>query len=107
MSYTSVTHRDGWCCTFPTVRGNVDSSALTVLLQEYITSFLSPVLYSCAAHIWVKNCKELLPSSYNKARFDQPLQANDWLRNFRTTNENFLSKVTKVDHIRQSLIRMS
>lgn len=50
----------------------------------------------CAAHIWVKNCKELLPSSYNNARFDQPLQATDWLRNFRTTNESFLSKVAIV-----------
>lgn len=57
-----------------------------LLLQDYI-------MYFCAAHIWVKNCKELLPSSYNKARFDQPLQANEWLRNFRTTNENFLSTV--------------
>lgn len=45
------------------------------------------------AHIWVKNCKELLPSSYNTARFDQPLQATEWLRNFRITNKNFLSQV--------------
>ncbi|XP_056900851.1 28S ribosomal protein S29, mitochondrial [Takifugu flavidus] len=51
------------------------------------------VLHIPDAHIWVKNCKELLPSSYNNARFDQPLQATDWLRNFRTTNENFLSKI--------------
>lgn len=51
------------------------------------------VLHIPDAHIWVKNCKELLPSSYNKARFDQPLQANEWLRNFRTTNENFLSTI--------------
>lgn len=45
------------------------------------------------AHIWVKNCKELLPSSFNASRFDQPLQATEWLRNFRTTNGGFLSKV--------------
>lgn len=51
------------------------------------------VLHIPDAHIWVKNCKELLPSSYNKARFDQPLQASEWLRNFRTTNENFLSTI--------------
>lgn len=60
-----------------------------LLLQDYI-------VYSCAAHIWVKNCKELMPSSYNKARFDQPLQATEWLRNFKTTNENFLSMVSIV-----------
>lgn len=46
------------------------------------------------AHRWVKNCKELLPSSYNSSRFDQPLQATTWLRSFRITNEPFLSKVT-------------
>lgn len=45
------------------------------------------------AHLWVKNCKELLPSSYNESRFDQPLQASNWLRNFRITNEHFLSKI--------------
>jgi hypothetical protein len=45
------------------------------------------------AHLWVKNCKELLPSSYHASRFDQPIQASNWLRNFRTTNEHFLSKV--------------
>lgn len=54
------------------------------------------IVYFCAAHIWVKNCKELLPSSHNKARFDQPLQASEWLRNFRTTNESFLSTVAIV-----------
>lgn len=45
------------------------------------------------AHLWMKNCKELLPSAYNSSRFDQPLQATDWLRNFKSTNERFLSKV--------------
>ncbi|XP_029927799.1 small ribosomal subunit protein mS29 [Myripristis murdjan] len=51
------------------------------------------VLHIPDAHLWVKNCKELLPSSYNASRFDQPLQATDWLRNFRITNEHFLSKL--------------
>uniref|UniRef100_A0A8C6TQ82 Small ribosomal subunit protein mS29 n=1 Tax=Neogobius melanostomus TaxID=47308 RepID=A0A8C6TQ82_9GOBI len=51
------------------------------------------VLHIPDAHRWVKNCKELLQSSYNSARFDQPLQATEWLRNFRITNEPFLSKI--------------
>lgn len=51
------------------------------------------VLHVPDAHLWVKNCKELLPSSYNTARFDQPLQAAEWLRTFRTTNQHFLSKI--------------
>ncbi|XP_075965045.1 small ribosomal subunit protein mS29 isoform X2 [Anarhichas minor] len=51
------------------------------------------VLHVPDAHLWVKNCKELLPSSYNTSRFDQPLQATEWLRNFRITNERFLSKI--------------
>lgn len=51
------------------------------------------VLHIPDAHLWVKNCKELLPSSYNAARFDQPLQATAWLRNFRVTNERFLSQI--------------
>lgn len=66
-------------------------------LQEYkkcLPSFIFPlVFFNCTAHNWVKNCKELLPSSYNTSRFDQPLQATEWLRNFRITNEHFLSKV--------------
>lgn len=45
------------------------------------------------AHRWVKNCKELLPSSYNTSRFDQPLEATEWLRNFKITNQHFLSKI--------------
>lgn len=45
------------------------------------------------AHLWVKNCKELLPSTYNPSRFDQPVQATQWLKNFKITNERFLSKV--------------
>lgn len=51
------------------------------------------VLHIPDAHCWVKNCRELLPSSFNSARFDQPLQANEWLRNFKITNEPFLSKI--------------
>ncbi|XP_040901282.1 28S ribosomal protein S29, mitochondrial isoform X2 [Toxotes jaculatrix] len=51
------------------------------------------VLHIPDAHLWVKNCKELLPSSYNTSRFDQPLQAAEWLRSFRITNEQFLSKI--------------
>ncbi|XP_008321389.1 small ribosomal subunit protein mS29 [Cynoglossus semilaevis] len=51
------------------------------------------VLHIPDAFIWVKNCKELLPSSYNNSRFDQPLQSVEWLRNFKITNEKFLSKI--------------
>ncbi|KAM4580730.1 small ribosomal subunit protein mS29 isoform 1-T2 [Odontesthes bonariensis] len=51
------------------------------------------VLHVPDAHLWVKNCKELLPSSYKASRFDQPLQAIAWLRNFKITNEPFLSKI--------------
>ncbi|XP_061838887.1 small ribosomal subunit protein mS29 [Nerophis lumbriciformis] len=51
------------------------------------------VLHVPDAHIWVKNCKELLPSSFNTSRFDTPLQGTAWLYNFKTTNEPFLSKI--------------
>ncbi|XP_028985836.1 28S ribosomal protein S29, mitochondrial [Betta splendens] len=51
------------------------------------------VLHIPDAFKWVKNCRELLPSSYNTSRFDQPLQATEWLRDFRITNEQFLSKI--------------
>ncbi|XP_055019936.1 28S ribosomal protein S29, mitochondrial [Boleophthalmus pectinirostris] len=51
------------------------------------------ILHIPDAHRWVKNCKELLQSSFNSARFDQPLQATEWLRNFRITNEPFLTKI--------------
>ncbi|XP_076010928.1 small ribosomal subunit protein mS29 [Genypterus blacodes] len=51
------------------------------------------VLHIPDAHLWVKNCKELLPSAHNTSRFDQPLQATEWLRNFKITNEPFLSKI--------------
>lgn len=51
------------------------------------------VLHIPDAHLWVKNSKELLPSSFKPSRFDQPLQATAWLRSFKTTNEPFLSKM--------------
>ncbi|XP_032414053.1 small ribosomal subunit protein mS29 [Xiphophorus hellerii] len=51
------------------------------------------VLHVPDAHLWVKNCKELLPSSYKLSRFDQPLEATTWLRNFKITNEHFLPKI--------------
>ncbi|XP_028281046.1 small ribosomal subunit protein mS29 [Parambassis ranga] len=51
------------------------------------------VLHIPDAHKWVKNCKELLPSSYNPSRFDQPLESTAWLRDFKITNEQFLSKI--------------
>lgn len=51
------------------------------------------VLHIPDAHLWVKNCKELLQSSYNKDRLDQPLQASVWLRNFKTSNERFLQEI--------------
>ncbi|KAJ8354837.1 hypothetical protein SKAU_G00224040 [Synaphobranchus kaupii] len=51
------------------------------------------ILHVPDAHLWVKNCSELLPSSFHSSRFDQPIQAVQWLRNFRVTNEHFLSKI--------------
>ncbi|XP_027559120.1 28S ribosomal protein S29, mitochondrial [Neopelma chrysocephalum] len=51
------------------------------------------VLHIPDAHLWVKNCRELLQSSYKKERLDQPLQASAWLKNFKTTNERFLREI--------------
>ncbi|KAJ8289991.1 hypothetical protein GJAV_G00007500 [Gymnothorax javanicus] len=51
------------------------------------------ILHVPDAHLWVKNCKEMLPSTYCTSRYDQPVQAAQWLRNFRITNEHFLSKI--------------
>ncbi|XP_026645023.1 28S ribosomal protein S29, mitochondrial [Microtus ochrogaster] len=51
------------------------------------------VLHIPDAHLWVKNCRELLQSTYNKERFDQPLEASTWLKNFKTTNKRFLSQI--------------
>ncbi|XP_040474658.1 28S ribosomal protein S29, mitochondrial isoform X1 [Falco naumanni] len=51
------------------------------------------VLHIPDAHLWVKNCKELIQSSYNKERLDQPLQASFWLKNFKTSNEHFLKEI--------------
>ncbi|KFZ63014.1 hypothetical protein N321_08203, partial [Antrostomus carolinensis] len=51
------------------------------------------VLHIPDAHLWVKNCRELMQSSYNKERLDQPLQASFWLKNFKTSNEHFLKEI--------------
>ncbi|XP_031431720.1 28S ribosomal protein S29, mitochondrial isoform X2 [Clupea harengus] len=51
------------------------------------------VLHIPDAHLWVKNCKELLPSTFSPSRFDQPIEASHWLRNFKITNEPLLSKL--------------
>ncbi|KAM7054655.1 small ribosomal subunit protein mS29 isoform 3-T4 [Molossus nigricans] len=51
------------------------------------------ILHIPDAHLWVKNCRDLLQSTYNKQRFDQPLEASMWLKNFKTTNERFLSQI--------------
>ncbi|XP_067879005.1 28S ribosomal protein S29, mitochondrial [Heterodontus francisci] len=51
------------------------------------------ILHVPDAYLWVKHCKELMPSSYNQARFDQPLQASTWLKNFKITNEQFLKQL--------------
>ncbi|XP_004482905.1 small ribosomal subunit protein mS29 isoform X1 [Dasypus novemcinctus] len=51
------------------------------------------ILHIPDAHRWVKNCKDLLQSTYNNQRFDQPLEASAWLKNFKTTNEHFLSQI--------------
>ncbi|XP_048213517.1 28S ribosomal protein S29, mitochondrial [Perognathus longimembris pacificus] len=51
------------------------------------------ILHIPDAHLWVKNCRELLQSTFNKQRFDQPLEASAWLKNFKTTNERFLSQI--------------
>ncbi|XP_036019105.1 small ribosomal subunit protein mS29 isoform X4 [Mus musculus] len=51
------------------------------------------ILHIPDAHLWVKNCRELLQSTHNKQRFDQPLEASTWLKNFKTTNERFLSQI--------------
>uniref|UniRef100_A0A8C8RKB6 Small ribosomal subunit protein mS29 n=1 Tax=Pelusios castaneus TaxID=367368 RepID=A0A8C8RKB6_9SAUR len=51
------------------------------------------VLHIPDAHLWVKNCKELVQSSYNEKRFDQPLEASTWLKNFKILNERFLKEI--------------
>uniref|UniRef100_A0A2I3FYH4 Small ribosomal subunit protein mS29 n=1 Tax=Nomascus leucogenys TaxID=61853 RepID=A0A2I3FYH4_NOMLE len=56
-----------------------------------LACFLLPLFFK--AHLWVKNCRDLLQSSYNKQRFDQPLEASTWLKNFKTTNEHFLNQI--------------
>uniref|UniRef100_A0A8C4RMT0 Small ribosomal subunit protein mS29 n=1 Tax=Erpetoichthys calabaricus TaxID=27687 RepID=A0A8C4RMT0_ERPCA len=54
---------------------------------------LQPTLFVLSAHLWLKNCRELMPSSYNASRFDQPVEASVWLKNFRITNERFLKQM--------------
>ncbi|XP_068108685.1 small ribosomal subunit protein mS29 [Hyperolius riggenbachi] len=51
------------------------------------------ILHLPDAHLLVKNCKELMSSSYNKERYDQPLEASTWLKQFRAANERFLSQI--------------
>ncbi|XP_053460677.1 28S ribosomal protein S29, mitochondrial isoform X3 [Nycticebus coucang] len=51
------------------------------------------ILHIPDAHLWVKNCQDLLQSTYNKERFDQPLEASTWLKNFKTANEHFLGQI--------------
>ncbi|XP_020021761.1 small ribosomal subunit protein mS29 isoform X4 [Castor canadensis] len=51
------------------------------------------ILHIPDAHLWVKNCRDLLQSTHNKQRFDQPVEASTWLKNFKTTNERFLSQI--------------
>ncbi|KAM6309206.1 small ribosomal subunit protein mS29 isoform 1-T1 [Podargus strigoides] len=51
------------------------------------------VLHIPDAHLWVKNCRELMQSSYNNERLDQPLQASSWLKNFKASNERFLKEI--------------
>ncbi|XP_036872677.2 small ribosomal subunit protein mS29 isoform X2 [Manis javanica] len=51
------------------------------------------ILHIPDAHLWVKNCRDLLQSTYNKERLDQPLEASIWLKNFKTANERFLSEI--------------
>ncbi|XP_019383703.1 PREDICTED: 28S ribosomal protein S29, mitochondrial [Gavialis gangeticus] len=51
------------------------------------------VLHIPDAHLLVKNCKKLLQSSYKTERFDQPLQASAWLKNFKTSNEHLLREI--------------
>lgn len=51
------------------------------------------ILHVPDAYLWVKHCSELLPSTYNPARLDQPLQASTWLKNLRITNEPYLAQL--------------
>ncbi|ETE58390.1 28S ribosomal protein S29, mitochondrial, partial [Ophiophagus hannah] len=57
------------------------------------TNLSHPAVRYLLSHLWVKNCKELLPSSYNSERLDQPVEAANWLKNFRTTNGKFLAQI--------------
>ncbi|OXB53686.1 hypothetical protein ASZ78_014926 [Callipepla squamata] len=71
----------------------VRKPALELFTYLRNTNFAHPVVRYVISHLWVKNCRELIQSSYKKERLDQPLQASFWLRNFRTTNERFLKEI--------------
>ncbi|XP_022346565.1 28S ribosomal protein S29, mitochondrial isoform X2 [Enhydra lutris kenyoni] len=45
------------------------------------------------AHLWVKSSRGLLRSAYSRRRFDQPVEAANWLKSFKTANERFLSQI--------------
>uniref|UniRef100_A0A7N4NKT5 Small ribosomal subunit protein mS29 n=1 Tax=Sarcophilus harrisii TaxID=9305 RepID=A0A7N4NKT5_SARHA len=51
------------------------------------------ILHVPDAHSWMKNCPDLLQSTYNKERYDQPVKASTWLKNFKTSNEQFLNQI--------------
>ncbi len=87
MPCTTATLRAGWSCTYPMV-SCTDTRSVKMKFGVWLCYDVFSV-----AHLWVKNCKELLPSSSRPSRFDQPIQASQWLKNFKITNERFLSKV--------------
>lgn len=87
----TATLRAGWSCMFLMVSSTDPQSVKTQDEVMFGFWWCNDVL--SVAHLWVKNCKELLPSTYNPSRFDQPVQATQWLKNFKITNERFLSKV--------------
>ncbi|EPY73039.1 28S ribosomal protein S29, mitochondrial-like isoform 1 [Camelus ferus] len=71
----------------------VRKPALELLHYLKNTNFAHPAVRYVLSHLWVKNCRNLLQSTYNKQRFDQPVEASVWLKNFKTTNERFLSQI--------------
>ncbi|MBZ3877257.1 28S ribosomal protein S29, mitochondrial [Sciurus carolinensis] len=71
----------------------VRKPALELLRYLKNTNFAHPAIRYLLSHLWVKNCRDLLQSTYNKQRFDQPLEASTWLKNFKTANERFLGQI--------------
>uniref|UniRef100_A0A6J0U498 Small ribosomal subunit protein mS29 n=1 Tax=Pogona vitticeps TaxID=103695 RepID=A0A6J0U498_9SAUR len=51
------------------------------------------ILHIPDVFLWMKNCKQVLPSTYKAQRFDQPLEASAWLKNFKITNQRFLNEI--------------